>query len=180
MIGLVYMAIALPVLFISPFAGWLCDRSGPKVPAAGGLLFSVPFLILLRLPHASEYNQAGQVAILCVILACLGTTLTFVIPPSMSEVALVVREHGSGEYGQAYGLFNVAFSGGFIVGPLWGGYVTQDVGWNVMVGTLAGLAGFSVIPVAIWTGGGIKFRDLGTHFRDAFKRSRRSHPLIGL
>lgn len=169
------MAIALPVFFISPVAGWLCDRSGPKVPAVGGLLFSVPFLILLRLPHASEDNQAGQVAILCVILACLGTTLTFVIPPSMSEVALIAGEHGSGNYGQAYGLFNVAFSGGFMIGPLWGGYVTQDVGWNVMVGSLAGLAGVSVIPVAIWTGGRIKFRDMGAHFRDAFRRKRPSH-----
>jgi MFS family permease len=72
--GLVYMAVALPVLFISPIAGWLCDRSGPKIPAVGGLLFSVPFLILLRIPHASEDNEAGQVAILCVILAFLGTS----------------------------------------------------------------------------------------------------------
>jgi len=173
--GLVYMAIALPVLFISPLAGWLCDRSGPKVPALGGLLFSVPFLILLRLPHASKDNEADQVAILCVILACLGTTLTFVIPPSMSEVALVLRERGSGEYGQAYGLFNVAFSGGFMVGPLWGGYVAQNAGWNVLVGSLAGLAGFSVVPVVIWTGGGIKLREMGPHFRCAFKWNRRSH-----
>jgi hypothetical protein len=66
------MAVALPVFFISPVAGWLCDRSGPKIPAVGGLLFSVPFLILLRIPHASEDNQTGQVVILCVILAFLG------------------------------------------------------------------------------------------------------------
>lgn len=71
MAGLVYMAIALPVFFISPLAGWLCDRFGPKIPAVAGLLFSVPFLVLLRLPHAST-DQAGQVAILCVILALLG------------------------------------------------------------------------------------------------------------
>ena len=72
--GLVYMAVALPVLFISPVAGWLCDRSGPKIPAVGGLLLSVPFIILLRIPHASDDNQTGQVAILCVILAFLGTS----------------------------------------------------------------------------------------------------------
>lgn len=72
--GLVYMAVALPVLFISPVAGWLCDRSGPKIPAVGGLLFSVPFLILLRIPHASEDNEANQVAILCVILVFLDTS----------------------------------------------------------------------------------------------------------
>jgi MFS family permease len=66
------MAIALPVFFFSPLAGWICDRWGPKIPAVGGLLFSVPFLILLRLPHASEDNQTGQVVLLCAILALLG------------------------------------------------------------------------------------------------------------
>jgi MFS family permease len=67
------MAVAIPVFFISPVAGWLCDRSGPKVPAVGGLLLSVPFLVLLQIPHASTDNQTGEVAILCVILALLGT-----------------------------------------------------------------------------------------------------------
>lgn len=66
------MSVALPVFFISPLAGWLCDRFGPKIPAVGGLLFSVPFLILLRIPHASQDDQTGQVTILCVILALLG------------------------------------------------------------------------------------------------------------
>jgi hypothetical protein len=66
------MAVALPVFFISPLAGYLCDRWGPKIPAVGGLLFSVPVLILLRLPHASEDDQTGQVVLFCVILALLG------------------------------------------------------------------------------------------------------------
>lgn len=73
------MAIALPVFFISPLAGWLCDRFGPKIPAVAGLLFSVPFLVLLRLPHAST-DQTGQVAILCVILALLGRHPSIDIP----------------------------------------------------------------------------------------------------
>lgn len=178
------MAIALPVFFISPVAGWLCDHCGPKIPAFGGLIFSVPFLVLLRIPHADENNQAGQVVILCVILAFLGnlltrvrlklgTTLTFVIPPSMSEVAVVAGEHGASAYGQAYGLFNMAFSAGFLVGPLWGGYITEKAGWDVMVGSLAGLAAVSAIPVAIWTGGWTSWRDMKGHFANAFKKNRR-------
>jgi MFS family permease len=59
----------------SPLAGWISDRTGPKVPAVGGLLFSVPFLILLRLPHASEDNQAGQLVLLCALLAFLGLSI---------------------------------------------------------------------------------------------------------
>ena len=71
------MAIALPVFFVSPVAGWLCDRSGPKIPAVGGLLFSVPFLIVLRIPHEDKDNPTGQVVILCVILALLGILIDF-------------------------------------------------------------------------------------------------------
>ena len=66
------MAVAVPVFFISPLAGWLCDRSGPKVPAVVGLLASVPCFVLLRLPHADQENPTGQVVVLCVILAFLG------------------------------------------------------------------------------------------------------------
>jgi MFS family permease len=90
----------------------------------------------------------------------------------MSEIALIAGEHG-GAYGQAYGLFNVAFSGGFLVGPLWGGYVTEKAGWGIMVGSLAGLAGVSAIPVAIWTGGWISWRDMRSHFAQAFRKTRR-------
>jgi len=69
------MAVTLPVFFMSPLAGWLCDRWGPKLPAFGGLLFSVPVLVLLRIPHPSKQSQSSQVAILCVILALLGLPL---------------------------------------------------------------------------------------------------------
>ena len=89
----------------------------------------------------------------------------------MSEVALIANERG-GEYGQAYGLYNISFSSGFLVGPLWGGYITQRAGWNVMVGSLAGLAGVSAIPVAIWTGGWISWRNMGSLLMNVFKRKR--------
>ena len=68
------MAITIPVFFMSPLAGWLTDHTGPKFPAVGGLLFSVPFLVLLRIPHANTDNQTSQVVILCVILGLLGTS----------------------------------------------------------------------------------------------------------
>jgi MFS family permease len=177
------MALALPVFFISPLAGWLCDRSGPKILAVAGLISSIPFLVLLRLPHADPDDSTHQVVVLCVILAFLGTllsdrltrgaTLTFIIPPSMSEIALIAGEHGSGNYGQAYGLFNVAFSAGFVVGPLWGGYVTESAGWNVMVGSLAGLVGACVFPVAIWTGGRLDLKAFKGRLLNRFRWTTR-------
>jgi MFS family permease len=91
----------------------------------------------------------------------------------MSEIALVAGQHGSGNYGQAYGLFNVAFSSGFLIGPLWGGYVTEKAGWNIMVGSLAGLAGASAIPVFIWSGG--PWRDAGLQIQRIFKKRERQN-----
>jgi MFS family permease len=99
--------------------------------------------------------------------------MTFIIPPSMSEIALIAGEHGCEAYGQAYGLFNVAFSGGFLVGPLWGGYITQKAGWDIMVASLAALTGVSCIPVAIWTGGWISWKDMISHIVCAFRRNWR-------
>ena len=43
-----------------------------------------------------------------------------------------------------------------------------------MVGSLAGLVGVSAIPVAIWTGGWISWRDMGRHIMNVFKRKRES------
>lgn len=35
-----------------------------------------------------------------------------------------------GAYGQAFGLMNVAYAAGSVVGPLMGGLLVESVGWN--------------------------------------------------
>jgi MFS family permease len=81
-----------------------------------------------------------------------------IAPPSISEISYISKEHGSGQFAQAYALFNVAFSGGFLLGPIWGGFLSERAGWNGMVTSLAALALFSVLPIFFFTGGPIRWR----------------------
>jgi MFS family permease len=52
----------------------------------------------------------------------------------------------------------MAFSAGFLIGPIWGGFVSERAGWNGMVTSLASLALFSVFPIVMYTGGAMRWR----------------------
>ena len=80
----------------------------------------------------------------------------------MTEISLVVVEieqkrpgvfGKNGAMAQAYALFNLAFSGGCLVGPVWGGLVNQRAGWGTMTWTLGLLAFTTAIPTFLWVGG---------------------------
>ena len=75
--------------------------------------------------------------------------LSLVTAPSISEISSVSRKHGNGQYAQAYALFNIAFSGGFLVGQLWGGFVTARAGWETMVTSMGGLAIVTIVPIVL-------------------------------
>lgn len=47
----------------------------------------------------------------------------------------------------------MAFSGGFLVGPIWGGFITERGGWDTMVTSLAGLAIITLFPTLYFVGG---------------------------
>lgn len=82
--------------------------------------------------------------------------------PLMAEITYLVeakerRRPGAfgrgGAYAQAYGLFNMAFAGGCMVGPIWAGFVNERAGWGTMAWSLAVLSFVSAIPTAVWCGG---------------------------
>jgi len=156
--GLIFLALVIPT-FIAPLIGSLVDKHGPKYFAAGGFLFTAPFLILLRLV---SYDSLGQKVLLCALLAVIGFGLAVVMVPLMAEITYVVEAKEKkrpgvfgvkGAYAQAYALFNVSFAGGTLVGPIWGGFVVQRSGWGVMSLSLGVLCAVSAVPALIWTGG---------------------------
>ena len=73
----------------------------------------------------------------------------------MGEISYISKEHGNGQRAQAYALWNMAFSGGFLVGPLCGGFIAKTKGWNAMVISVGVLAVITVPPIVLWTGGPI-------------------------
>lgn len=164
--GLLYFAIVIPTL-LSPLVGWISDRYGPRWLASGGFLLTAPFLIMLRLV---DHNSLNQKVLFVALLSLCGITLTMVFPPIMAEASHVVTAKEKkrpgifgkgGAYAQSYGLFNVAFSAGTLIGPLWSGFVKNAAGWATMAWTLGLFSGVAAIPMAIFIGGYIWSKNKG-------------------
>ncbi|KAL9000971.1 MAG: hypothetical protein Q9169_000455 [Polycauliona sp. 2 TL-2023] len=158
--GLIFLPLVLPS-FLAPVIGAYSDRYGSRLPTSIGFLLATPFLVLLRLV---DHGGRAQVVILCVLLACLGIALTIVMTPLLAEIAYILeakeKHHPGlfgqkGAYAQAYGLFNCAFAGGMLVGPLWAGAVVDNQGWATMCLTLGVLSMVSAIPAFLFTNGWI-------------------------
>lgn len=166
--GLIFLPLVVPS-FLGPLVGWISDRYGPRYLATVGFLSACPSLVLLRLV---DHNSIGQKVLLCTLLALIGFSLDLIFPPVMSEISLIVeakeqkallaglaRPFGKGgAYAQAYGLFNVAWSAGAMVGPFWAGFVNDGAGWGAVGWSLAILSGVSAVPTFIWAGGSIRKR----------------------
>ncbi|KAL8647674.1 MAG: hypothetical protein Q9210_005413 [Variospora velana] len=164
--GLIFLPLVLPS-FIAPLVGAFSDRYGARLPATIGFVLSMPFLILLRLV---DHGGKQQIVILCVLLALLGTALTIVLTPLLAEITYILnakeKHHPGlfgekGAYAQAYGLFNCAFAGGMLVGPLWAGFVVEKSGWATMCLSLGILAVVTAIPAFLFTNGWIGGREQG-------------------
>ncbi|EON68984.1 hypothetical protein W97_08242 [Coniosporium apollinis CBS 100218] len=156
--GLIFLPITIPS-FLAPLAGWISDRYGPRWPATAGFILAAPCFVCLRFVTASSLQTK---VLLCALLAVLGLALASAMPPLMAEITYVVqakerKRPGSfgerGAYAQAYGLFNMAFAGGCLVGPIWAGLVRERAGWGTMGWSLGALSAVSAVPVAVWVGG---------------------------
>ncbi|KAI9818889.1 MAG: hypothetical protein M1827_007710 [Pycnora praestabilis] len=156
--GLIFLPLIIPN-FSAPLVGMLADKYGPRWLAATGFLLGLPFLVLLRVV---THHTIEQIVLLCALLVLIGFSLTLVMPPLMAEITYVVEAKEkknpglfgtSGAYAQAYGLFNCAFAGGTLVGPIWAGFVEAKAGWGTMSWSLGLLSALSAIPAIIWTGG---------------------------
>ena len=86
----------------------------------------------------------------------------------------------NGAYAQAYSLFNMAWAGGCLVGPLLAGLVNQRAGWSVTTLILGIVSVVTALPTAVWTGGSIfkerrhRKEEAGRHQADDDQRQPRS------
>ncbi|KAL8671261.1 MAG: hypothetical protein Q9168_004230 [Polycauliona sp. 1 TL-2023] len=158
--GLIFLPLVLPS-FLAPVVGAYSDRYGSRLPTSIGFLLATPCLVLLRIV---DHGGRAQVVILCVLLACLGVALTIVMTPLLAEIAYILeakeKHHPGlfgqkGAYAQAYGLFNCAFAGGMLMGPLWAGAVVDSQGWATMCLSLGILSVVSAIPAFLFANGWI-------------------------
>lgn len=159
--GLVFLPLVMPA-FLSPLIGFLGDRYGPKWLAAGGYLLATPFLICLRFVDEDSMNHK---VMLCGLLAGVGIAIALVFGPLMAEISWAVQGDEQDEqdespvpYALAYGLWNMAYSGGAMLGPIVGGMIRDTAGWGT-VGWCLGLLTFvTAIVQVIWIGGPLHIR----------------------
>ncbi|KIX09606.1 uncharacterized protein Z518_00686 [Rhinocladiella mackenziei CBS 650.93] len=159
--GLAFIALLAPS-FAGPVIGHWTDKYGPRWIAASGLFLSVPFWVLLRLV---DHDTVGQAVLLCALLVLLGLATALVLTSLMAEFSKVcdakVRQEpdlfaGKSAYAQSYGIFNVAWAAGSLLGPLVSGSIRTAAGWKTMTWTMALWCAVGVLPTVLYSGGMIR------------------------
>ncbi|KAJ4988122.1 MFS amine [Stagonosporopsis vannaccii] len=162
--GLLFLPVVIPT-FLAPVFGWFSDKYGGRYPATIGFLGATAPLVCLRFV---DENTVNDKVILCALLALTGLFLAATFPPIMAEISFVVEAKEKsmlasgragfgpgGAYAQAYGLFNMAFAGGCMVGPLLAGFIVEYRSWPIMALVLGILSAVTAIPAFLWLGGWI-------------------------
>jgi MFS family permease len=161
--GLIFISLVIPALF-SPIFGGVSDKFGSRFITTIGLLGAVPFWVLLRLV---THNSIGQKVLLAALLVFIGFCISLVFTPLMADIdhAVALEEKkrpGSmgkrGAAAQGFGLFNLAYALGTLIGPLWAGFVVQKGGWGTMGWSLGLLNGVCAITTFAWTGSRIMLK----------------------
>lgn len=106
-------------------------------------------------------DKAGSITLLIVLLLVQGLSIVFVEITAMTEVFKVVDDHEiefPGAFGerspvaQAYALFNMAFAGGQLLGPILAGGIRVWAGWNTMTLVIGLVCGLTAIPMGLYSG----------------------------
>ncbi|KAJ6183845.1 hypothetical protein N7519_005146 [Penicillium mononematosum] len=148
---------------LHPVTGFIIDKypKSCRYLAAGAFLASVPVMVLLR--FVADKSMQHKI-LLCALLACVGLCFAVAMPPLITEVFFAVKEKEDktpdifgrgGAMALAFGLSNMGFAAGSLIGPFFAGFIRQEAGWGAMGWALGLIAGVSSIPILLFVGGWI-------------------------
>ncbi|CAN9202652.1 unnamed protein product [Alternaria alternata] len=160
--ALLFLPIIIPSL-LSPLWGWLSDKYGGRYVVVVGFLCGCPPLVCLRFV---DENTMKDKVLICALLAVTGLFVGMTFAPVMAEISAVAEAKEKkmiangrpgfgkgGAFAQAYALYNCAFAGGCMVGPLLAGFLVEDSGWGTMAAVLGALSAVTAVPGFLWLGG---------------------------
>lgn len=165
--SLLFLPLVLPT-FLAPVTGAVADRYGPRWLATSGYLLACPLFVCLRFV---THNSVEQKVLLCALLALASIAWNLVFAPLAAEITYAVeaKEKTSpglsgpnGAYAQAYSLYNMAWAGGCLIGPIWAGFINEKAGWSTMTWTLGLLSAVTAVPTMIWAGGLLRKRQMNS------------------
>lgn len=160
--GLIFVASSVPS-FAGVHIGKAISRVGTRIPGTVAFLVASGTWILMRLV---DHNTTGEIILLISLLLLLGLAIVTIEVTAMTEVFQVIEDYetefpgvfgGKSPVAQAYALFNMAFAGGQLLGPVLAGGIRVRAGWSVMTLVLGLLCGVTALPIALL--GGRKSRD---------------------
>jgi MFS family permease len=120
-VGVLLGVCMIAFVALQPFVGRLSDRVGRRKPIIMGLVassFTLPFMVNLN-----------HILLCGVVLAALGIFFSLFFTPLLP----LLSESAPGMYGIAFSLFNIAYSSGYMVGPLGGGALSDVLGGPSLV-----------------------------------------------
>jgi len=121
-IGLVFGVGALVAAALHPVFGHIADRVGGRSLTLWGVAAIGAMLPLLS-QSWSFLSAAGLYTIMALAIATM-------ITPSLTYMAEATASAGSPSFGVAYGLYNVAWAIGLLLGPALGGYLYERLGFT--------------------------------------------------
>ncbi|KAK9763761.1 hypothetical protein K7432_009281 [Basidiobolus ranarum] len=120
-IGVIYMALVIPNVFMSPIAGYLSSRFGGMTISGLGIFVFALVTPLIALPRSFWLESLSLV--LC------GAAGATAMTPILPEMGLHVTKLGGGAFAQLDAIFNMAYSLGMLGGPIAGGYLMKQFGF---------------------------------------------------
>ncbi|PLW09643.1 hypothetical protein PCANC_14839 [Puccinia coronata f. sp. avenae] len=146
--GLIFIAAVVPSFISSPLAGNFADKYGAKWPIVCSLVIGTPFFGLL--------SMNGSLAALIAWIAFTGFFIMGMAAPIMQDLAEVVKVTPGLGFAHVYGIFNMVYSTGAMIGPLCVGGLLQHSGiqngWQIMSLIVTGLCILCILPAWLFIG----------------------------
>ncbi|RKP37896.1 major facilitator superfamily domain-containing protein, partial [Dimargaris cristalligena] len=139
LVGVVFIALVIPNVIVSPVIGWLLDRFKPNRI----YLISLGLVLIGTLSPMITLTKTLTTHV--VTLVFLGATLSVALAPTTPELLYYMHDMGSNSYGVVYALFNVVFSLGMFVGPIMAGALYESTSFLITMLALMGL----ILSVAV-------------------------------